>query len=147
MNRCCQSLVVFSSTIIRSKSKEKGKGRGCGKYLKKKQHKEFTITYCRRCVLMIGNRISGDMYNELFRESNQHKNAIKNCPIALQTFSFLSLSLCILYFLFHKGKDTSAIPEPSVQHLVYVFPISFLSHKCFNNFHFDKNILINKSFD
>ena len=100
MNRCCQSLVVFSSTIIRSKSKEKGKRRGCGKYLKKKQHKEFTITYCRRCVLMIGNRISGDMYNELFRESNQHKNAIKNCPIALQTFSFLSLSLFVSFISF-----------------------------------------------
>ena len=100
MNRCCQSLVVFSSTIIRSKSKEKGKGRGCGKYLKKKQHKEFTITYCRRCMLMIGNRISGDMYNELFRESNQHKNAIKNCPIALQTFSFLSLSLFVSFISF-----------------------------------------------
>ena len=100
MNRCCQSLVVFSSTIIRSKSKEKGKRRGFGKYLKKKQHKEFTITYCRRCVLMIGNRISGDMYNELFRESNQHKNAIKNCPIALQTFSFLSLSLFVSFISF-----------------------------------------------
>ena len=28
-------LVVFSETIIRSKSKEKGKGRGWGKYFKK----------------------------------------------------------------------------------------------------------------
>ena len=75
---------------------------------------------------MIGNRISGDMYNELFRESNQHKNAIKNCPIALQTFSFLSLSLCILYFLFHKGKDTSAVPQSSDHHPVYVL-LYFLS--------------------
>ena len=33
----------------------------------------------------------------------------------------LSLSLCILYFLFHKGKDNSEVPQPSIQHLVYVF--------------------------
>ena len=46
---------------------------------------------------MIENRISGDMYKELFRESNPHKNAIKNCSIALQTFSFLSLSLYPLF--------------------------------------------------
>ena len=30
------------------------------------------------------------------------------------------LSLCILYFFFHKGKDTSAVPQPSVQYLVYI---------------------------
>ena len=29
----------------------------------------------------------------------------------------------LFHFLFHKGKDTSAIPQPSAQHLVYVFPI------------------------
>ena len=56
------------------------------------------------------------------------------------------LSLCILYFLFHKSKDTSAIPQPSVQHLVYVFPIFYRFHNCFNNFHSSKNILINKFF-
>ena len=38
---------------------------------------------------------------------------------------YSSLSLCILYFLFHKSKDTSAIPQPNVQHLVYVFLIFF----------------------
>ena len=83
---------------------------------------------------MIENRVSGYLYNELFSESNKekctvfqsmawyfivHKNTIKNCSTALQVFSFPSLSFCILYFLFHKGKDTSAIPQPSVQHLVY----------------------------
>ena len=51
------------------------------------------------------------------------------------------LSLFITYFLFHKSKDTSAIPQPSVQHLVYVFPIFFHVHKCFDNFHLSKNIL------
>ena len=56
------------------------------------------------------------------------------------------LSLCILYFLFHKSKDTSAIPQPSVQHLVCVFHIFFRFHKCFNNFHLSKNILINNFF-
>ena len=72
--------------------------------------------------------------------------------ILLKTGKLLSkyfpsgLSLCILCFLFHKGKDTSAVPQPSVQHLVYVFPIFFRFHKCFNNFHLSKNILINKFF-
>ena len=56
------------------------------------------------------------------------------------------LSLRILYFLFQKGKDTPAISQPSVQHLVYVFPIFFRFHKYFNNFHLSKNILINKFF-
>ena len=89
---------------------------------------------------MIENRISGYLYNELFSESNEescatfqsmvwslivHKNTIKNCSTALQAFSFRPLSLCILYLLFHKGKDTFGIPQPSVQHLVYVFPIFF----------------------
>ena len=79
------------------------------------------------------------------------------CPllfmkILLKTSQLLSrhflfgLSLCILYFLFHKGKDTSGIPQPSVQNLVYVFRIFFRFHKCFNNFHLNKNILINKFF-
>ena len=36
--------------------------------------------------------------------------------------NFLSgLSLCILYFLFHKVKNTSGIPRPSVQDLKYMF--------------------------
>ena len=56
------------------------------------------------------------------------------------------LCLFILYFLFHKSKDSSAIPQPSVQRLVYALPIFFRFHKCFNNFHLSKNILINKFF-
>ena len=117
---------------------------GAGNTRKIKQNKEFTITYCRRCVRMIGNRISGYLYSKRFSESNEkkctvfqivtqslivHKNAIKNCPSALQAFSFQSLSLYPL-FSFHKGKDTSAISQPSVQHLVSVFPIFFHFHKC-----------------
>ena len=85
---------------------------------------------------MIENRISGHLYNERFSESkeekctafesmvwslNVHKNTIKNCSAALQAFSFRSLSL-----FFHKGKDTYEIPQPSVQHLVYVFPFPFV---------------------
>ena len=111
---------------------------------------------------MIKNRISGYLYNELSSESNEkkstafqsmawslnvHKNTIKNCSTGLQTLSFRSISFCILYFLFHKGKDTSAIPQPSVQELVYVFPIFFCFHKCFNNCHLSKNIFINKFFN
>ena len=56
------------------------------------------------------------------------------------------LFFCVLYFLFHKGKDTSAVPQPSVQYLVYIFPIFFRFYKCFNNFNLSKNILINQFF-
>ena len=109
---------------------------------------------------MIENRISGYLYNELFSERNVeqytafqslawslivHKNAIKKLLNCSPTKYFPSgLSLRILYFLFHKVKNTSAIPQPSVQDLVYVFPIFFRFHKCFNHFHLNKNILINK---
>ena len=55
-------------------------------------------------------------------------------------------SLCKLYFVSHKSKDTSPIPQPNVQHLVYVLPIVFCYHKCFNNFHLSKNMLLKKFF-
>ena len=91
---------------------------------------------------MIENRISDYLYNELFRESNEekctafqsmtwslivHKNTIKNCSTTLQAFSFRSLALSILYFLFHKDKGTSGIAQPSVPYLIHVLPyfISF----------------------
>ena len=125
------------------------------------QNKEFTIIYCSRCVSVIENRISGYLYNQLFSESNEekrtafqsmpwsliiHKNTIKNCSTALQAFFSRSFSFCTLYFLFHKGKGTSGILQPSVQHFVHVFPIFFRFHKCFNNFHLGKNIFINNFF-
>ena len=84
---------------------------------------------------MIENQVSGYLYNELFSESIEkkytvfqsmawsfivHENTIKNCSTALQAFSFQSLSFVSFASFFHKGKDTSAIPQPSVQHLVYV---------------------------
>ena len=90
---------------------------------------------------MIENQISGYLYNELFSENNEekckafqsmawslifHKNTIKNCSTTLQAFSFWSFALCILYFLFCKGKDTSETPQPSVQHRIYVSPFSFV---------------------
>ena len=52
--------------------------------------------------------------------------------ILLETAQLISkhflpgLSFCILYFLFHKGKYTSAISQPSAQHFVYVFLFSFV---------------------
>ena len=109
---------------------------------------------------MIEDRISGYLYNELFIEINEEKCLAFQCmawsliahKILLETAELLSkhfpagLSLCILYFLFHKGKDTFAISQPSVQYLAYVFPILIRFHKCFNDFHLSKNILINKFF-
>ena len=113
MKRCCQSFVVFFQTIIRSKSKEKGKGRECGKYLNKKQNKQFTTIYCRRSMSMIENHNSGYLNSELFNKSNEekctffqrmawslilHKNPIKNCSIALQAFTFRSLFVSFISF-------------------------------------------------
>ena len=109
---------------------------------------------------MIENRISGYLYSELLSESKKENvrpfkvwlGPLLFIKIPLKTAQLLSkhfpsgLSLCILYFLFHKGKGTSTIPQPSVQHPVYIFPIFFRFHKCFNNFHLSKNILINNFF-
>ena len=110
---------------------------------------------------MIENLILGYLYNELFRKNNEEKctvfqnmalslivqkNTIKNCSTALQAFSLWYLSQCILYFLFHKSKDTSEIPQPSFQYIANLFPIFFRFHKSFNNFHLSKNISINKFF-
>ena len=68
---------------------------------------------------MIENRVSGYWYICIVAFI-VHENTIKNWSTAVQAFSFRSLSLYILYFFFHKGKNTSAIPQPSVQHLVDV---------------------------
>ena len=108
---------------------------------------------------MIENQISGYLHNEPVSESNEEKCTFKIwlgplsfIKILVKTAQLLSrhflsgLSVFILYFFFHKGKDTSAIPQPSVQNPVYVFPIFFRFQKCFNNFHSSKNILINKFF-
>ena len=80
---------------------------------KKRIEQGFTIIYCRRCVSMIENRVSGYLYNELFSESNEekctafqsmawslivHKNTIKNCSTALQAFSFRSLFVSFISF-------------------------------------------------
>ena len=103
LESCCLLLDYHQEQI-----KKKGKRRWCQKYFKKEQNKEFTIIYCRRCVSMIENRISGYLYNELFSESNEekctafqrmvcslivHKNTIKNWSTAFQVFSFWSLFL------------------------------------------------------
>ena len=74
------------------------------------------------------------------------KIILKTAQLFSKHFPSGFLSLCILFFLFHKSKDTSGIVRPSVQDLVYVFAIFFRFHKCFNNFHLSENILINKFF-
>ena len=105
---------------------------------------------------MIETRITGYLYNKRFSESNEEsvrpfkvwlgpllfiKILLKTTQLLFKHFSS-DVPIRILYFLFQKDKNTSAIPQPSVQHLVYVFPIFFLFHKCFNKFHFCKNTLI-----
>ena len=107
------------------------------------------------------NRISGYLDNELFSESNEekctafqrmawfivvHKKLLKTAQLLSEHFpSGFSLFVSLISFI-HKGKDTSAVPRPSVQHLLYVFLIFFRFHNWFNNFHLSKNILINKFF-
>ena len=125
----------------REQIKRKRKRTWVREILKKEWNKEFTITYCKKCVSMTDNRISGYLYNEFFSESNEekytvfqsmawslivHKNTIKNHWTALQVFFFHYLSLCILYFFFYKGKDTSTVPQPSVQHLYMISSFSFI---------------------
>ena len=128
---------------------------------KKGQNKEFTKIYCRRQLSMT-QRIALQaicIMNFLAKLIKKNVQAFKVwldpflfIKILLETAQLLSksfpsgLSLCIIYFVFHKDGDTSVIRQPSVQHLVYVFPIFFCFHKCFNNFHLSKNILINKFF-
>ena len=105
-------------------------------FFKEEQNKEFTIIDSIKCLSMMENRISGYLYlySERFSDSNEEKCMVfKNMawslivhniiflPISLSLS--LSLSLCIIYFPFYKGKDTSAIPQPSVHRPVYVFPI------------------------
>ena len=73
------------------------------------------------------------------------KILLKSAQLLSKHFSS-GLFLCILYFFsfffLHKSKDTTAIPQPSVQHLVYVFPIFFCFHIYFNSFLLSKNILL-----
>ena len=53
---------------------------------------------------MIGNYITINLYNELFGESSE-PSTVKIAQLFSKHFiPDLSLSLCILYFLFHKGK-------------------------------------------
>ena len=132
----CRFLLNYNQEKI----KRKRKMEWVREIFKKEQNKVFTIIYCRRCVSMIENQISGYLYIELFNENNEekwtafqsmfwslivHKNTIKNCSTTLQAFSFRSLALSILYFLFHKDKGTSGIAQPSVPYLIHVLPHFF----------------------
>ena len=95
---------------------------------------------------MIENHKSGNLYNELFSQSSE-LSTVKTAQLFFKYFPpGHSLSLCILYFLFHRDKDTFAIPQRSVHHLVYAFPFFFRFHECLNNFRSSQNLLTNKFF-
>ena len=109
---------MFSLKLSSRANQKKKKRTWVQEYLNIEKNKEFTIIYSRRCVSMIENRIASYLYNELFSEINEgkytafqrmawslivHKNPIKNCSTALQTFSFRSLSLYPL-FPFNKAR-------------------------------------------
>ena len=97
------------------------------------------MIYCRRCVLMIGNRISAYLYNELFSESskekctafqsmawslNVDKNTVKNCSIAFQAFSVRSLSLYPLFSL--KARILLQFLSQAFSILYMLSPFSFV---------------------
>ena len=140
MSRFLLYLLIYLRTL----NQKKKKTCGCGKYFKKEQNQEFTIIYYRRCVPIIENRISGYLYNEIFSKvikKNVRTLKVWLAPllvikILLKTAELLSkhfpsgLSLFVS-FIYSKGKYTSAIPQPSVQHLVYVFLIFFRFYKFF----------------
>ena len=100
---------------------------------------------------MIGNRISGYLYDELFSDSNEKGvwpfkvwlGPLLFIKILFKAVQLLSkhvpssLSLCIFYFSFHKDNDTSAIPQSNIQDLVR-FPHFLRFHKFFNNFYLSK---------
>ena len=66
LESCC-----FLLNHHREQIKRKRKRTWVQEILKKEWNKEFTITYCRKCVSVIDNRISGYLYNEFFSESNE----------------------------------------------------------------------------
>ena len=72
---------------------------------------------------MIQNHISHNLYSELFLEISK-PSTVKISQLLSRHFPPI-LSLCILYFFLHKGKYTSAIPQPSIHYLL-CFP-HFLS--------------------
>ena len=101
--------------------------------LKETPTQEFSCEYC-------------EIFKSTYFEEDQGTAASESSEEKCTAFYSPSLSLCNLYFLFNKGKDTSAIPQPSVHEFVYVLPIFFRFHKCFHNFHQSKILLTNKFF-
>ena len=63
---------------------------------------------------MIENHISSNLDNGLFSESSE-LSTVKTAQLFSKHLP-PSLSLGTLNFFFHQGKDTSAIPQPSVHH-------------------------------
>ena len=137
LESCC-----FLLTYHQEQIKRKRKWTWVREIFRKKQNKEFTIIYCRRCVSMIENRISGYLYNELFSESNEekctafqsmawslivHKNTIKNCSTALQAFSFRPLSLFVSFISFFIKARTLLEFLNQAFNILYMFsPFSFV---------------------
>ena len=54
-----------------------------------------------------------------------HKKVLETPQLLFKHFPS-GLSLCILYFLFHKVKDTSAIPHQAFSILYILYPFSFV---------------------
>ena len=94
---------------------------------------------------MIGNYITSNLYNEVFSESSE-PSTVKIAQLFSKHFiPDLSLFVSFISF-FIKARDTFAIPQSSVHHLVYDFPMFFCFHKCLNNFYSSKNLPTNKFF-
>ena len=119
------------------------------------------MVYCRRYVSIIEDRISSYLYNELFCKINDkkwrafknmacslivYKNTIRNCSTALQAFLFRSISLYPFFSFFIKARILLQFLSQAFSIFLMFSPIFFRFHKCFNNFHLSKNILINEFF-
>ena len=75
-----------------------------------------------------------------------YKNTIRNCSTALQAFLFRSISLYPFFSFFIKARILLQFLSQAFSIFLMFSPIFFRFHKCFNNFHLSKNILINKFF-
>ena len=153
MTRCCYSLVVLLLSPG-ANQKKREKDVGVGNIWKRR---ESGVYHNLLQEISVNDRGSAfrvicimDFLAKLMKKNVQLFKAwlgplLENAQLLSKNFLY-ALPLCILYFLFHKDKDTSAIPQPSVQCLVCASPIFFRFDKCFNNFHLSKNIFVNKFF-
>ena len=106
------------------------------------------------------HHIAGNICNELFSESSEekctafqsmgwslivHKSTIKNCSNVPQAFFSRSLSFVSFISLFVKVRILLQFLRPAFI-ILYVLLIFSRFHKCYDNFHWSKNLPTSKFF-